>query len=315
MAPARQTKHITRSGCQARNQGSMLALIGAAAVLFLALGFFVLSYGSLFVARDREQAITEDCALSAANSLNLNDRVGRMNNLIAGCRLLVFNSAQALEKTRADNPALEPLAKQLHDQTRTSALHLEGERKLLNRAVFTEIGPAIIGGMKDPIDPTGIFTFGTRCERPKIAAVKIGFFKDMPSNVMYPDVMPDGLKTFDMQSPAKIDEQTMLYLGNENATLPAPDDDLPFNLSSLQAPMNNNLCQTRLISANLFGDAGHLPEGQVKPLKNGKLSDFTPSAVQVDLRMTLKAIQPSGGASKKVLTRSSAFAAASNSSL
>src|SRR5438132_1478759 len=98
MDPAGQTVHITRSGYLARNQGSMLAFITVAALVFLAIGFFVISYSSLFVARDREQDITEDCALSAAQALNPNDRIGRLNNFIAGCRLLVFNSEQALEK-------------------------------------------------------------------------------------------------------------------------------------------------------------------------------------------------------------------------
>src|SRR3990167_1631671 len=114
---------MKRVSCQRTNHGNMFMLsvlaFGIIIAVFLA-GFSV--YLMLF-SQSKAHSQSDTLALQAANALNGQNEIGDMNNLVARCSELVFNSRKTHDETHMYYQHLEPLARQLLEESRDSAFY------------------------------------------------------------------------------------------------------------------------------------------------------------------------------------------------
>jgi hypothetical protein len=110
--------------------------------------------------------------------------------------------------------------------------------------------------------------------------MRLGYIKGVQSNVENLLVIPD-LRDFDVDK-KYIQKGSNLYLGNINAKLPGPDDDLDFKLSALPADVKKTISPSRLTAIDVFVPTATIFD-QDKPVE-AKM-DQLPGAVQLQEQM------------------------------
>lgn len=252
--------------------GLILATIGAVFTVY----FFFFSHKRI---QERVDALT----LSCAATLNARDRVGQMNNLIARCRELVFNSRQIHQRALFGYAQTEPLARQLLEESRAGARLVEAERARLSFLCLAQVREFTKAKEKELEGGIHVFIPGMKIAQPVINNVDVGFIQDVESNVESGEGNPD-LEQHDLNA-QYIQKESKLYLGNINAKLPAPDDDLDFKLSSLAAPVEGAVASPRLATQKVFRAEARVIENQVDvPYE----CDQIPSAVRLDYLVNIK---------------------------
>jgi hypothetical protein len=227
------------------------------------------------------QSGTDQYALTTANTMNAGDRIGQMNNVIERCRELVYISRVNNEKAQIPLNALyKALSAQLLDEARENAKLVEEERKNQIRLCVKNLQTTVIATKK--VAPTGkrLSLPWFESAYPQIEEVRVGYIKGVQSNVENLLVIPD-LREFDLEK-KYIQKGSNLYLGNINAKLPGPDDDLDFKLSSLPADVKKTISPSRLTATDVFVPTGTI-FAEDKPLPT-KL-DQLPAAIQLQEQM------------------------------
>jgi len=252
--------------------GSMLIFALAGFVMAILFIFVGLSFGSLFFVHSQVQKFADDIALAGASRLNDNDRLGQMNNLVARCRQLVYASRETAGLTINSTPDVQMLAQQLLDESRKNAQDLEAERLRLQSLSVGE-ATAAMNTMFDGQSDHYCFTLAwLRAGEPHLMSMQFGNVLGIDSNVTPMTYIP-ALVNYD-QSKHLINVTTGLYSGNIDASLAGMDKDLHFKLSSLAAPVNNQISPARLMQDNML-----------QPGDNNQLN----SAVRIQLNMQISA--------------------------
>ena len=227
------------------------------------------------------QSGADQYALTSANALNSGDRIGQMNNVIERCRELVYISRVNNGKAQQPmNKLYIALSAQLLDESRENAKLVEEERKNQIKQCVKNMQSAIVATKK--VAPTGnrLKMPWFESAYPHIESMKLGYIKSVESNVENLLVIPD-LREFDVER-KYIQKGSNLYLGNINAKLPAPDDDLDFKLSALPADVKKTISPSRLTSIDVFVPTATIYADD-KPL-DSKV-DQLPGALQVQEQM------------------------------
>lgn len=228
----------------------MLAVVSLTTLVIVAVLGVGIVVSMMMMTQKRTQSQTESLSLSMATSINKDDWVGQMNNVTGYSRELVFSSRQALEETVAHHARLRPLALQLMDEARQSAILVESERSLLKVLILKDLQKMTNEADLAESKKSGTSLPGISTDSARISKVDAGYIDGVLSNVAVPDGMPD-LREYDLTSKFA-NEKSNTYLANINAKLPSPDDDISFEICSLPPATKNTLAPVRLTSNAVF---------------------------------------------------------------
>ena len=173
-----------------------------------------------------------------------------MNNMTGYARELVYSSRKALDQTVAHHPRMRPLAIQLMDEARQSASLVESERGLLKVMILKDLQKAANQAETNELKKGVTSLPGVSADPTRISKVEAGYIEGVLSNVAVSEGMPD-LQEYDLAN-KYANEKSNSYLGNINARLPAPDDDINFEICSLPAPARSTIAPVRLTSNSVF---------------------------------------------------------------
>jgi hypothetical protein len=207
----------------------------------------------LMLAQQKKAAANADeAAMALAKSLNEGDRVGQINNVISGCRELVYISRSVddrISNLKADSN-WQPLAHMMLEEARSANPRVETERKNQIKLLKKQLQFfASQHNLQTMAKPTFILPFWQSYD-PLINDIYVGAVKGQQSNVVHPDLYPE-LSAFD-QHEKYFQSASNLYTGNIDAKLPPPDNELTFKLAAVHAPVENSVSPPRLINEGSF---------------------------------------------------------------
>ncbi len=267
-----------------RSTGSMLSMTGMIAGILL----FTLMIGFglylLLVQQKRGQNLDDTFTLAIADSLNKDDKIGQMNNVVARSRELVFVSRQNSDIANSlPEGVYQPLANQLLDEARASAQFVDAERKNEIKYI-TKTTRAMVDDYNAHRHVDSSFTLPWfKTYDPKVQDVYFGHIKKVQSNVINMDVIPE-LRDFDALK-QYFEPGSQLYKGNINAKLPNPDNDLDFKISSLPADVDKTVAPARLTNPEVFLRDAPVFEGEKFV---GRDCDQLPSSIEIIEGMDLE---------------------------
>lgn len=233
-----------------RNQGNMLAMVSLVALVIVAVLGVGIVVSMMMLSQKRTQSKLEALSLSMATQINKDDWVGQMNNMTEFSRELVFTSRSALNETIAHHARLKPLAIQLMDEARQSAALVESERRDLTVLILKDLQKLTDTAEETESKQPGMQLPGVKADPIQIKTADAGYIDGVLSNLTSPDGLPD-LREYDLQE-KYITPKSFVYLPNINAKLPAPDDDINFQICSLAASAKKTLAPARLTSNRVF---------------------------------------------------------------
>jgi len=236
---------------------------------------------------NRCQFDLDKVSLELARELNVRDRIGKVNHLIARNRELVYTSRGCVDDVDGLHmSAWAPLANYLCDQARSSRSLIESERKGQIEQSKQSVRN-FVGRFNASAKTPAIFALPWWQTAPgKITDVQLGTVQNVQSNVKSTDVYPD-LRAFD-QNEMYFQKGSDLYCGDINAKLPSPDNDLDFKLAPVSAPVEKTTSPARLINADSFRAKCDIMSGSTvvnRPL------DMLPSAVRIVRVTNIKAMK------------------------
>ncbi len=265
-------------------RGNMLFLCVAIGLLILVLVGLAFWFQLTFFSNQLLQDTSEKVALNAAQKLNENDNAGKINNLIGCSRELVFDAREMHNKT-LDGQFIEyeQLAAQVLQQSRDGANLVADERQRLVNSSIAELRAIV----KEKSAPFGreVALFDAAVEKPRIESFSVGTLDNLESNVVASIGVP-ALTAYDTSHQfIKHGKDVDFYCALNPLKLPAPDDDLKFELSPLPIAVNGNSAPLRLVSENHYKPTMVLVE-------NGKDAigscSIMPSCVQVSMSVKMK---------------------------
>lgn len=280
------------SGNFCRNsRGSTLFLVVCVAFMIIAVAMIFVCLYMVMNQQRRNESKAEELALTMSTAINRNDWIGDINSMTGYSRELVFSSRQALNTVMNSYPQLKPLATQLLDESRSSALIVGLDKKSLIAHIAKTVEKDIQSANAKSVKQRGLTLPWVSTGVAKVRNVSIGFIDGVSSNVRAPLAIPE-LKENDI-SQKYLEEKTLLYNANINARLPAPDDDINFTICSLPAMVKDTVSPARLASNEEFRQFVTIEPGQRVDLSK---CEQLPSAVQVKCVMSMS----SSTANKKV---------------
>jgi len=218
-----------------------------AVVLLLCGGAFTVHY--LFTAHKSLADKAEFENIVVSRFLNMSDSAGQMNNMVAASRELVFSSREMQETIAESHPEMLPLATKLIGESRDGAKFVSDERGRLLQSTLADVRDWAKGfGNGDQAEKLQHMLPGIDTSELSLVNLDAGCISDTDSNVYAPQGNNDLMK-LDRKF---INPRSNLYYGNITLSLPAPDDDLTFKLSSLPAPVKGTIAPERLLANDLF---------------------------------------------------------------
>lgn len=237
----------------------------------------------VFSSSSKGKNTADELSISAAKTLNSEDRQGRINILTERSRELVFSSRKTYQILTQKYRHLEPLGREWMEQARHGAELVDAERNAIEAAIQTDLTACLNAEEKRLSEKNALNLGGFKAQTPRMMACEVGILKDSDSNVFAPNEYEE-LKTLDLSNNL-INKQSNLYRSNINAKLPAPDDDLKFKFSSLPAPIKGTIPGARLITDDKFHEFVKVDV----PTKNVKFQGSIPSAIRMKIGTQLNA--------------------------
>lgn len=266
-------------------RGNMLLLcvaIGALILVVVGLAFWVYLH---FFSNQLLQDSSEKVALTAAQRLNENNYSGKINNLIGGSRELVYCARKMHEKT-VSQPSFseyEPFAAQVLAESREGAKTLQTERARYVTVVLSDLRGLARNNNIQPARELALFDASS--DRPEITDFKVGSLNNMESNVVVLKGLPDLFEYDSIHNYFKQGKESDFYKSAMPLNLPAPDDDLDFQLSPLPIAVNDTTAPLRLVNGTHFTPSLVLREHGKDAIGSCKL---VPSCVQVAMTVKLQ---------------------------
>lgn len=303
---------LEHSWSQRRNShGSMTLMVALAAIGIVAIFAIGLTVSFLMLSQKKSQNQSEELVLKLSTDLNKDNWIGNMNNLIGFSRELVYSTREDLNNITQKHPRLKPLAIQLMEESRRAAQFVNEERKALIVAELKSVNKSIQlinsppkGSQKSVSLPL------LNADTPVIVSVDAGYIDGVPSNVYLSDGVP-GLRDYDVQTKYAKENGKVLN-ANIDARLPAPDDDLEFQIASLPAPAKGTISPPRLTANSVFRK---IVSVQPNSESNYSKCNQLPSAIQIDSKMIVSSPAASDAATGAIKVKVSAAAAGATLSL
>ncbi len=253
----------------------LTAIIGGLLFLVMALGLLVSAF---FFAQKRVQQQADRMAVAIAKRLNESDRIGQINNLVERSRELVFASRHNLSDANERLEHIEPLARQLLEESRSGAILIETERTNIARHISEDATAEADAQSKEVASVLQVNLPFMRTFPAKLYSLELGYVDEVDSNALLPEGVPD-LKSADL-SRSFARQMSSLYRANVDARLGGSDSDLVFKFASLSAPVQNTISPSRLTTAKVFRPLVKLFDQQNKV---GGASNQLPTAVKMEL--------------------------------
>ena len=255
---------------RSKNGNMTIVVCAGTAVFGIGLIAFMSLAGTYFVQSLLQNQVNE-LAMHAACTLNDNDRIGQMNNLIARCRSLVYDSRQNYDTASNQYQIMETLNEQLKDEAIQSAKGLETERQYLKQLSELEANTVLQADfLKLRAQPPFTLPW-LQCSKPNLVKVELGQISSVQSNVAALDVANNLTQSDQAQN--VIRQQSNCYHANVKPKLPAPDDSLVFQISSLPSPVTTDVAPARLVRQDKY-----------MPTPNNDLTCAARVTVQMDVK-------------------------------
>lgn len=289
---------INRTEIARRARGNMLlmiALVGGIIIFVVVIGIGVML---VLFSQQRGRQSADELALTLAQVLNRDDRQGQMNNLVERSRELVFSSRKAYDDCVSEEfHNMEPLMRDLLEESRTGAQHVEKTRESLSATILADMQAAQKDFNQRLKQAYSMNLSWVKTTVPTLKQLEVGSIEKVNSNVTAPPGFAE-LRKLDEKS-GICDPKSGIYLGNINAKLPGADQDLDFKMSSLAPPVGSTISGARLTDTNVFklskvlsatesdGDK-NAPQTEAEKRKAQRI-DQIPSAVKVKLSVAVSA--------------------------
>ena len=231
------------------NMLAMVALIGLVIIAVLLVGFFC---QFLFLSHQKERTDADECALSFAHLLNERDRIGQMNTVVERSRELVHASRLAHDDLKRDesDPALEDFSRLLVEEARTGAHLVESSRQILCETVKQDVIQESKRYKEKLTAKTEAKVGLMRVSPVNLTSVEGGAPRGVMANVIATKAFEELLK-HDRQN-GYVSQSGLAYVGDINAKLPSPDNDLDFRLTPLASPIGAGMSPARLTANNIL---------------------------------------------------------------
>lgn len=262
---------LTKSRNGARSPIGNVQILACFVLLFMVATLLIAySFGGLIFIQNRLRTSADEIALAGARRLNVDDRIGQMNNMVARSRQLVFSSRRELDETTAQYPQLQSLAQQLLDEGRQAAQLLEVERAKLHNISISEANEA----MQKKFDQIkGTYAMALPWMKIGLAAMpskNLGRMAKTESNVIELRNIEDLEKDDKSKNYISSAPGLKLYRASIDARLTGTaDNDLVFKLSPLPAPVEKTVAPARIASFTSYelSTGDHLPSAAQVTLK------------------------------------------------
>ncbi len=275
----------------------MIALVGGIIIFVVVIGIGVML---VLFSQQKGRQSADELALTLAQVLNRDDRQGQMNNLVERSRELVFSSRKAYDDCVSEEfHNMEPLMRDLLEESRTGAQHVEKTRESLSAAILADMQLAQKDFNQRLKQANSMNLSWMKTTVPTLKQLELGSIEKVNSNVTAPPGFAE-LRKLDEKN-GICDPKSGSYLGNINAKLPGADADLDFKMSSLAPPVGSTISGARLTDTNVFkqskvlpitsteGDGDkNAPQSEAEKRKAQKI-DQIPSAVKVKLSVSVSA--------------------------
>lgn len=217
---------MKHNSCYRRSQrGIMLIIAAFLVVLVAAIIAATMLFGSTCTRNQSAGSAADAAALQLANVINSDDQVGRMNNLIAQSRDLVYCSRHEYDQTLDNNYSnMEPLARHLLGDARWGSQLVDYGRKQLFLQRVSELSSAATHNQI--LKEAGL----------QVMDLEVGQPPESTCNVY--DHADDSLQGEDERN-RFCDRKSKVFAACVDAKLPGDDGDLSFKLSPLPAPAKN----------------------------------------------------------------------------
>jgi hypothetical protein len=245
----RKTGKMSASA-NARKHGNMLAMVALVGLVIAAVLGIGIVVSMMMMSQKRTQSKIETLSLAMATAINKDDWVGEMNNMTEFSRELVHTSRTVFNATNERYTRMKPLATLLLEEARQSALLVESERKDLTVLLLKDLQKMTSAAENQKENQTGMKLPGVSADATQLKTVDAGYIDGVLSNLTSADGLPE-LRDYDLQE-KYITPKSFVYLSNINAKLPAPDDDLNFQICSLASPSKKSIAPVRLTSNSVF---------------------------------------------------------------
>ena len=269
---------------QRRQSGNMLTMTLLCVGLLLAVCMIGFAFYLLLSEQKRGQTEADKLALEISKSMNENDRIGQINNLVVRNRELVYASRLTANTTVNSNLSFcAPLAQQLLDEASSGSVEIDKERKTQITLQQKRIKDIV---ERYNMHTQNVATFSLPWWKTyglQVFQVNGGSLRDVQSNVEHTEIYDD-LNIEDRRA-KYVQPGSNLYMGNINAKLPTPDNNLDFKITSLPAPVEKLIAPARLANPEIF-HFGHLFFDNGKAVMQS--FDQIPTAVQVVGRMDVQ---------------------------
>lgn len=227
--------------------GNILILAGVFSAV-IALGLVMAySFGSLYFTHNRLQTSADEIALTGARKLNELNRLGQMNDMIVRSRQLVYSTRKQCDEAEASDEVLQKLARQLMEEARAGAGELETERKQLTALVVKESEEAMNDKFNQIKESYAMVLPWLKVETPRLVSATPGRTIGMHSNAQELAGFDELVKADQASNNVVTAKPVNLFKGEINAKLPSADGDLPFCLSPLAAPVDNDMAPARMV--------------------------------------------------------------------
>lgn len=262
--------------CRRRKGNAMLLSVALVGVL-MAIACLGITLVAVSIGHQKLGSEADRLSLSLAKILNCDDRAGQMNNLVACAREGVFISRKTYNACQDEHRHLSLLGRQILDEARDGALLIEKERRQLLASTLYEVQSQA----EEILNPSLAYRLPyLDLKKPSIDCLEVGYLKNGISNVPASAGSPE-LTNYDRSS-GYLSHRGDLYLGNIDARLPAPDNDLSFKLATVPAPERNYIPQTSLVQEKAVSLVSTLlPEQESQSLSCEQI----PSAVRLIVSM------------------------------
>ncbi len=247
----------------------------------IALFMIFFSMNGLLMKQNSSQSKADSMALSFAETINENDRIGQINELEACNRELVFTSRQRLRECRQkDLDILEPLCSQLVTEARSGHHLIEQERRNQLELICRQLKQSAEQQNEQAAAQSNFSLAFLQTKAPMVTRIDIGHISNIESNVKPQGVVQE-LAAFDAEH-GFLNKRSKLLKANLNAKLPAEDSDLDFYISGLAARVGDTCSPARNVNADVFVRSGTIlgPEGE-----KYVCVDKIPNAVQITCSM------------------------------
>jgi hypothetical protein len=259
------------------NQGSMLSMTVLCIGLVLLACIVGFGFYLILTEQKRGQGQTDQLALGIAKTMNDQDRIGDINQLMIRNRELVYTSRMML--TTCDSSFLafaSPLASSLLNEAVTSNVQIDKERRNQIGLMKKRIADVVDQYNMRVGDQAHLTLPWWKSYDMQVVQINCGSINDVQSNVLHTEIYDD-LNDIDLRK-KYFQPKSNLYMGNINAKLENPDNAIDFKIASLPAAVERAISPPRLTNPEAFKFANQM-------FDDGKLVnqsfDQIPSAVQV----------------------------------